>query len=230
MIEGGYDIEPWPAALEVAEVQRHKAALLRGAERARSDGHAGLVRTAFRGALYWERWLLAKEPGRHEEARVVSGLELARQAGDWKEADLLLAHADASSVLRALPFVEHWRRLVTAYLPEQVENEQELEGRFQDFKRRPSEETAQAVKACAARIAEIGSPLAVHSILARVDSELGLLDDAEMHYASLVICRPLWVPYVVQFTEHQAKRDLKRAFATIEAARRLFGPDFWLPL
>ena len=230
MSEGGYDIEPWPSTLEVPAVQEHKAALLRGAEQARGDGHESLARTAFRGALYWERWLLAKEPGRHEEARVVSGLELAREAGDWKEADTLLAHADASSVLRELPFVEHWRGLVTAHLPEQVANEQELEGKFQDFKRRPSEETARAVQACAARVAEVGSPIPVHSILARVDSELGRLEDAELHYASLLICRPLWVPYVVQFTEHQAKRDLKRAFKTIEAARHLFGPDFWLPL
>jgi hypothetical protein len=230
MSSDGYGIEPWPAALEVPEVKQHKSALLRGAEEARGAGHEALARAAFRGALYWERWLLSKEPGKHEEARVVSGLELSREAGDWKEADLLLAHADASTVLRDLPFVEHWRGLVAQHLPEQVANERQLEASFQDFKRRPSEDTAQGVKGCAAQVAEIGSPIAVHSILARVDTELGRGEEAEQHYAALLVCRPLWVPYVVQLAEHQAKRDLKQAFKTIEAARRFFGPDFWLPL
>ncbi|MCC6552335.1 MAG: hypothetical protein IT372_04840 [Polyangiaceae bacterium] len=226
----GSGIEPWPKALEVGEIQRHKAALIRGAEQARDEGHEALARTAFRGALYWERWLLTKEPGRHEEARIVSGLELARQAGDWKEGDLLLAHADGSEALRGQPFVEHWRELVAEHLPEQVANERQLEAAFQELKRRPSEETARAVKECASRVAQIGSPIAVHTILARVSNELGLIEDAERHYVALLLCRPLWVPYAVQLAEHQAKRDLKRAFATIEAARRLFGPDFWLPL
>src|SRR5262245_30983672 len=102
-------IEPWPAALEVTEVQKHKAVLLRRAEEERDAGREALARTVFRGALYWARWLITKEPGQHEEARLVSALELSRESGDWREADLLLSHADASSVLRALPFVEHWR-------------------------------------------------------------------------------------------------------------------------
>ena len=94
----------------------------------------------------------------------------------------------------------------------------------------PSDETVLAVRECADRVAEAGSPIAVHSILARVDNELGLWEDTEMHYEALLVCRPLWVPYAVQLAEHQAKRDIKRAFATIEAARKLFGPNFWLPL
>lgn len=223
-------IDPWPEKLEIPDVQQHKGTLIRQAEAARQEGYESLARTAFRGALYWERWLLSKEPGRHEEARVVSSLELSREAGDWKEADLVLAHVDASPVLRELPFVEHWRELVKESLPEQVKNEQELEAAFQEFKRQPSNETVLKVRVSAERIADIGSPIAVHSILARVDSELGLSEDAEQHLIALLVCRPLWVPYAVQLAEHQAKRDIKRAFATIEAGRRLFGPNFWLPL
>lgn len=223
-------IDPWPEKLETPDVQQHKGTLIRQAEAARQEGYESLAHTAFRGALYWERWLLSKEPGKHEEARVVSSLELSREAGDWKEADLVLAHVEASSVLRELPFVEHWRELVKEHLPEQVKNEQELEAAFQEFKRQPSDETVLKVRVCAERVADMGSPIAVHSILARVDSELGLSEEAEQHLIALLVCRPLWVPYAVQLAEHQAKRDIKRAFATIEAGRRLFGPNFWLPL
>jgi len=223
-------IQPWPDKLDVPEVQQHKGMLIRKAQAARTQGYDAVARTAFRGALYWERWLLTKEPGRHEEARVVSGLELAREAGDWKEADSLLAHLDSSPALREQPFVEHWRQLVIDSLPEQVQNEQALETAFQEFKRQPSDATVLGVRECADRIAEVGSPIAVHSILARVNNELGLWEDTERHYEALLVCRPLWVPYAVQLAEHQAKRDIKRAFATIEAARKLFGPNFWLPL
>jgi hypothetical protein len=223
-------LEPWPEKLEIPDVQQHKAMLIRKAEAARQEGYEDVARTAFRGALYWERWLLSTEPGQHEEARVVSGFELAREAGDWKEADSILAAVDRSDVLRDLPFVDHWRTLVAQSLPEQVQNERALETAFQEFKRQPSDQTVLAVRECADRVADVGSPIAVHSILARVDTELGLLEDAELHYEALLVCRPLWVPYAVQLAEHQAKRDIKRAFATIEAARRLFGPNFWLPL
>ncbi|EYF06861.1 Hypothetical protein CAP_1558 [Chondromyces apiculatus DSM 436] len=211
-------------------MQQHKGALIRKAQAARTAGYEAVARTGFRGALYWERWLLTKEPGQSEEARVVSALELSREAGDWKEGDLVLVHVDRSPVLQRLPFVEHWRALVAENLPEQVAHEQELETAFQEFKRQPSEETVLKVRETADRIAEIGSPIAVHTILARVDAELGALEDAEEHLTALLVCRPLWVPYAVQLAEHQSRRDIKRAFATIEAGRHLFGPNFWLPL
>ncbi|WP_437727923.1 hypothetical protein [Sorangium sp. So ce861] len=220
----------WPASLEVGDVQRHKSALMDAALAKRAEGKEPLARVAFRGALYWQRWLMTKEPGLHEEARVVSGLEFAREAGDWKEADLLLAHADRSSALAELPFVEHWKRLVAEHLPEQVSDEHELEEAFQEFRRHPSEEAAEGVRRCATAIAPLGSPVPVHTILARVAVNLGQTEEAEFHFAALVVCRPLWIPYVVQLAEHQAKLDLPRALRTIEAARRLFGPDFWLPL
>lgn len=230
MREENRRIQPWPEKLEVSDVQQHKGMLIRRAQAARVEGYEATARTAFRGALYWERWLLTKEPGRSQEARVVSGLELAREAGDWKEADSLLAQVDGLAELKDQPFVEHWRQIVAESLQEQVQNEQALETAFQEFKRQPSDVTVLAVRECADRVAEAGSPIAVHSILARVDNELGLWEDTEMHYEALLVCRPLWVPYAVQLAEHQAKRDIKRAFATIEAARKLFGPNFWLPL
>ncbi|AUX22148.1 hypothetical protein SOCEGT47_026490 [Sorangium cellulosum] len=230
MISEACGIAAWPSSLVVEEVQRHKSALIDEALRRRAEGGEPLARVAFRGALYWQRWLLTKEPGLHEEARVVSGLEFAREAGDWKEADLLVAHADASRALAELPFVEHWKRLVAEHLPEQVSDEQELEEAFQGFRRHPSEEAADNVKRCAGRIAPLGSPVPVHTILARVAIGLGRTDEAEFHLAALVVCRPLWIPYVVQLAEHQAKLDLPRALRSIETARSLFGPDFWLPL
>lgn len=230
MISEACGLCAWPASLVVEDVQRHKSALIDVALRMRADGKEPLARVAFRGALYWQRWLLTKEPGLHEEARVVSGLEFAREAGDWKEADLLVAHADQSSALAQLPFVEHWKKLVAQHLPEQVSDEQELEEAFQEFRRHPSEQAAEGVRRCATAIAPLGSPVPVHTILARVATGLGQTDEAEFHLAALVVCRPLWIPYVVQLAEHQAKLDLPRALRTIEAARRLFGPDFWLPL
>ncbi|WP_169796461.1 hypothetical protein [Chondromyces crocatus] len=223
-------LDPWPERLEVPEVQQHKGMLIRKAQAARTEGYEVHSRTGFRGALYWERWLLTKEPGQHEEARVVSALELSREAGDWKEADLVLVHVDRSAVLRELPFVEHWRKLVEEHLREQVANEQELESAFQEFKKQPTEATVLKVRETADRIAEVGSPIAVHTILARVNAELAEQEEAEMHLMALLVCRPLWVPYAVQLAEHQSRRDIKRAFATIEAGRRLFGPNFWLPL
>jgi hypothetical protein len=223
-------IDAWPASLQIEEVQRHKSALIDVALRLRVEGRAALARVAFRGALYWQRWLLQKEPGLHEEARVVSGLEFAREAGDWREADLLLANTDASSVLRDRPFIEHWRSLVAAHLPDQVEDEHEIESTFQVFRKHPCDDTAEEVRRCAERVAPLGSPIAVNTIMARVENQVGRGEAAEMHLAAVLVCRPLWVPYIVQIAEHQAKLDLSRALRSIEAARRLFGPDFWLPL
>lgn len=230
MISEACGIDAWPESLEVEAVQRHKGALIDVARRMRGEEREPLARVAFRGALYWQRWLLTKEPGLHEEARVISGLEFAREAGDWKEADLLVAHAEASSELKGLPFVEHWKALVAEHLPEQVDDERELEEAFQEFRRHPSEEGAEHVKLVAEQIAPLGSPVPVHTILARVAVQLNQSDEAEFHLAALVVCRPLWIPYVVQLAEHQAKFDLPRALRSIEVARRLFGPDFWLPL
>ncbi|WP_437602775.1 hypothetical protein [Sorangium sp. So ce590] len=230
MISEACGLCAWPVSLEVGDVQRHKSALMDVALQMRAEGKDPLARVAFRGALYWQRWLLTKEPGLHEEARVVSGLEFAREAGDWKEADLLLAHVDRSSALAELPFVDHWKKLVAEHLPEQVSDEHELEEAFQEFRRHPSEAAAENVRRCATAIAPLGSPVPVHSLLARVAVDLGQTEEAEFHLAALVVCRPLWIPYVVQLAEHQAKLDLPRALRTIEAARRLFGPDFWLPL
>ncbi|WP_437986383.1 hypothetical protein [Sorangium sp. So ce117] len=230
MISEACGLCAWPASLVVDDVQRHKGALLDKALQMRADNNEPLARVAFRGALYWQRWLLTKEPGLHEEARVVSGLEFAREAGDWKEADMLLAHADSSIALAGLPFVDHWKALVVQHLPEQVSDEHELEETFQEFRRHPSEEAAESVRRCATAIAPLGSPVPVHSLLARVAMDLGQTEEAEFHLAALVVCRPLWIPYVVQLAEHQARLDLPRALRTIEDARRLFGPDFWLPL
>lgn len=231
MISEACGIRAWPASLEVAEVQRHKGALMEVAQRLRGEGDEAFARVAFRGALYWQRWLLTKEPGLHAEARVVSALEFAREAGEWREADMLLGQVDdGSASLQALPFVEHWKGLVAEHLQEQIADEQELEEVFQIFTRHPDEDTADAVKRCAQRIAELGSPVPVHMILARVSAHFGRTEETEIHLAALVVCRPLWIPYVVQLAEHQAKLDLPRALRSIEAARRLFGPDFWLPL
>ncbi|XXT23505.1 hypothetical protein WME94_18375 [Sorangium sp. So ce429] len=230
MISEACGLCAWPASLVVEDVQRHKSALISVALQMRAEDKEPLARVAFRGALYWQRWLLTKEPGLHEEARVVSGLEFAREAGDWKEADLLVAHADRSAALAELPFVDHWKQLVAEHLPEQVSDEHELEEAFQDFRRHPSEQAAAGVRRCATAIAPLGSPVPVHTILGKVATDLGQTEEAEFHLAALVVCRPLWIPYVVQLAEHQAKLDLPRALRTIEAARRLFGPDFWLPL
>jgi len=235
MITYAFGVEAWPRSLEVADVERHKSHLIQQALYARLTQPAHVLRSVARGALYWERWLLEKDPRHAEEERVLSGLELAREAGDWKEAELLLAHCEASPDLKGRPFVEAWSTIVREHLPEQVDNEQRLEIAFQKFRgakdmqdEAARESLARDVMARAMEIAQIGSPVPVNYLLARVAAAQGWNDEAEISYGALLVCRPLWIPYIVQLSEHQAKTDLKKAFHTIEAAKGLLGKDFWL--
>jgi hypothetical protein len=235
MITVAFGVEPWPQTLQVQDVERHKSTLIQQALYARLTQPPIVFRTVSRGALYWERWLLEKDPRRAEEERVLSGLELARDAGDWKEAELLLAHCEASPELKSRPFVEAWTTIVRDHLPQQVDNEQRLEIAFQKFRgakdmedESAREGLAREVMARAKDIGAVGSPVPVNYLLARIASAQGWNDKAEAYYAALLVCRPLWIPYIVQLSEHQAKTDLKRAFHTIEAAKGLLGKDFWL--
>ncbi len=235
MITFAFGCEAWPKSLTVPDVERHKSILIQEALFARLVHPPMVFRTLSRGALYWERWLLEKDPGRCQEERVVSGLELARDAGDWKEAELLLAHCDASPEMKARPFVDAWSVIVRDHLPEQVENEQRLEIAFQMFKGAKTvedegarAELAREVMARATEIGQVGSPVPVNYLLARIAAAQGWNEEAEGFYAALLVCRPLWIPYIVQLSEHQAKSELKRAFGTIESAKSLLGKDFWL--
>ncbi|MRG97364.1 hypothetical protein [Polyangium spumosum] len=235
MITFAFGAEAWPKSLTVSDVERHKSTLIQQAMFARLTQPAMVFRTLSRGALYWERWLLEKDPGRCEEERVVSGLELARDAGDWKEAELLLAHCQASPELVGRPFVDAWSVIVRDRLPEQVDNEQRLEIAFQRFRGAKDvqdegarAELARDVMARAMEIGQVGSPVPVNSLLARIAVAQGWNEEAEGSYAALLVCRPLWIPYIVQLSELQAKTDLKRAFSTIETAKSLLGKDFWL--
>ncbi|MDI1446181.1 hypothetical protein [Polyangium sp. 6x1] len=235
MITFAFGAEAWPKSLAVPDVERHKSLLIQQAMYARLTQPAMVFRTLSRGALYWERWLLEKDPGRGEEERVLSGLELARDAGDWKEAELLLAHCEAAPDLVGRPFVEAWSVIVRDRLQEQVDNEQRLEIAFQKFRgaKNVEDEAARAelardVMARASEIGQVGSPVPVNSLLARIATSQGWNEEAEGCYAALLVCRPLWIPYIVQLSEHQAKTDLKRAFSTIETAKSLLGADFWL--
>lgn len=232
-----FGVEPWPRTLEKSDVERHKSLLIQQALVARRSQSLLVARTLARGALYWERWLLDKDPEHkdRERERVISGLELARDAGDWKEAELLLAHCEGSRRLALAPFVCTWRDVVRDHLPEQVENEQRLEIAFQRFRNAKNidNETARTdlareLMTHAREIGEVGSPVAVNNLLARISASVGWNEEAEQSYTALVICRPLWIPYIVQLSEHQAKTDIKRAFHTIETAKTMLGKDFWL--
>jgi hypothetical protein len=230
-----FGVEPWPRTLEKSDVEKHKSFLSEQALAARDSQSHLAARTLARGALYWERWLLEKDPGQKERERVISGLELARNAGDWKEAELLLAHCEASQRLALDPFVNTWRDIVRDHLPEQVENEQRLEIAFQRFRNAKTLENdtartdlARELVAHAKEIGEVGSPVAVNNLLARICASVGWNEEAEQYYTALVVCRPLWIPYIVQVSEHQAKTDIKRAFHTIEMAKTMLGKDFWL--
>lgn len=235
MITFAFGIEAWPHTLAVPDVVRHKSLLIQQAMYARQREPQIVFRAISRGALSWERWLLEKDPGHNEEERVISGLELARDAGDWKEAELLLAHCDASPHLKSRPFVDAFRVIVRDHLPEQVDAEQRLEIAFQRFRAAKDVEDeaarvelARDVMARATEIGHLGSPVPVHYLLARTAAALGWNEEAETYYNALLVCRPLWIPYIVQLSEHQAKTDLKRAFHTIESAKSLLGKDFWL--
>lgn len=230
-----FGVQPWPRTLEKDDVEKHKNSLIQQALAARDVQPKIAARALARGALYWERWLLEKYPDQREQERVLSGLELARDAGDWKEAELLLAHCDASPNLAQASFVASWRDIVRDHLPEQVENEQRLEIAFQSFRNAQTFEDEQArlyvsreIVDHAKAIGEIGSPVAVYNLLARVCASVGWNEEAEHYFAALVLCRPLWIPYIVQLSEHQARADIKRAFRTIEVAKALLGTDFWL--
>ena len=230
-----FGVEPWPRTLEKNDVETHKNVLIQQALAAR-DSHSQLVsRTLARGALYWERWLLAEDFDRWEQEHVISGLELARDAGDWKEAELLLAQCEGSRRLALAPFVSTWRDIVRDNLPQQVKNEQHLEIAFQRFHNAKTIEDqtartqlARELMGEAKEIGEVGSPVAVNNLLARISASLGWEEEAEQYYTALVVCRPLWIPYIVQLSEHQAKVDVKRAFHTIEVAKTMLGKDFWL--
>ncbi len=235
MMSFAFGVEPWPRTLEIPDVERHKSILIQQALYARITQPRIVHRTLARGALYWERWLLEKDPGRREQERVVSGLELARDAGDWKEAEMLLAHCEGSRRLALASFVTTWRDIVRDHLPEQVENEQRLEIAFQRFRstKAVEDETARTQLVCevmvnAKEIGDMGSPVPVNNLLARISVSLGRHEEAETHYTALLVCRPLWIPYIVQLSEHQAKTDIKRAFHTIESAKSMLGKDFWL--
>jgi hypothetical protein len=162
-------------------------------------------------------------------------LEFARDAGDWKEAELQLGHLDSSRNLVDEPLLETWREIVREHLPRQVEHEQRLEIAFQRFRNAQSTddeatkfELAKELSARARDIGNVGSPVAVNNFLARISVSMGWNEEAETYYTALVVCRPLWIPYIVQLSEHQAKADIKRAFRTLETARSLLGKDFWL--
>jgi hypothetical protein len=235
MIAYVFGIDPWPHALEKHAVEKHKSVLIQQALVARHSETLLVARTLARGALYWERWLLENDPDLREQERVISGLELARDAGDWKEAELLLALCEKSPHLTGAPFVAKWRGIVSRRLPEQVENEQRLEIAFQRFRNAKSmdDETertnlARELTAHVKAIGKVGSPVAVNNLLARIGAAVGWNEEAEMYYTGLVVCRPLWIPYIVQLSEHQAKNGIKRAFHTIEMAKALLGKDFWL--
>lgn len=227
--------ELWPRALESNDVEKHKDQLVQQAKQARAADSRLEARSLARGALYWERWLLERDPADKQLARVLSSLELARDAGDWKEAELLLGYWDAAHTDSFAPVLETWREIVREHLPLQVEHEQRLEIAFQRFRNALSNDDEAAklelVKELATQAKEIGnvgSPVAVNNFLARISASVGLHEEAETHYTALVICRPLWIPYIVQLSEHQAKADIKRAFRTLETARSLLGKDFWL--
>lgn len=230
-----FDVEPWPCSLDIEDVERHKNQLLQKASNAQDAGEKLVARSIVRGALYWDHWLIEKAPGQQHRERVISSLELARDAGDWKEAELLLEDYARIPQFASDAFVETWRDTVRNQLPKQVENEQRLEIAFQQFRNAQNVndddarlKLAREITAQARAIGEIGSPVAVNNLLARVSAFVGWNEAAEHHYLGLVVCRPLWIPYIVQLSEHQAKADIKRAFQTLEAAKALLGKDFWL--
>lgn len=244
------EVDLWPCALEWNDVEKHKGQLIALAKQAQAADSRLEARSLARGALYWERWLLERDVENKPLERVITSLELARDAGDWKEAELLLGHWDATSTATNEPALDTWREIVREHLPKQVENEQRLEIAFQRFRNvqsndedgtkqaqgpvsesRPQMTKLELLKELATRareIGNIGSPVAVNNFLARISASMGLQEEAEQHYTALVICRPLWIPYIVQLSEHQAKADIKRAFRTLETARALLGKDFWL--
>lgn len=230
-----YGVEPWPRTLEVPDVKNHKNVLIARAKEARGTESPLVARSIAHGALYWERWLVEKDLDGDKREHVISSLELARDAGDWKEAELLLAHCEQSPDFATDPLVETWRDVVREHLPKQVENEQRLEIAFQRFRNAKSIDDeaarlglARELTTQAKTIGEVGSPVAVNNLLARISAAVGWNDEAETYYMGLVVCRPLWIPYIVQLSEHQAKADIKRAFHTLETAKALLGKDFWL--
>jgi hypothetical protein len=229
------EVDLWPHALELKDVEKHKGQLIQKAKLAQAADSLLEARSLTRGALYWERWLLDRDPGSEQRERVIASLELARAAGDWKEAELLLGQLDASRSVVDEPLLETWREIVREHLPRQVEHEQRLEIAFQRFRTVQSSddegaklELAKELSAQAREIGNESSPVAVNNFLARISVSMGWNEEAETYYTALVVCRPLWIPYVVQLSEHQAKADIKRAFRTLETARSLLGKDFWL--
>jgi len=229
------EVDLWPQALELKEVEKHKGQLVQKAQLAKAADSLLEARSLTRGALYWERWLLDRDTENGQRERVIASLELARDAGDWKEAELLLGHLDAAQCLVDEPLLETWREIVREHLPRQVEHEQRLEIAFQRFRNAQSTddeatkvELTKELSAQAREIGNEGSPVAVNNFLARICVSMGWNEEAETYYTALVVCRPLWIPYIVQLSEHQAKADIKRAFRTLETARSLLGKDFWL--
>jgi len=230
-----FGVGPWPRTLEKDDVESHKSLLIQQALVARDSQPQLVARTLAHGALYWARWLFDKNPDHWERELVISGLELARDAGDWKEAELLLTQCEGSRRLALEPFINTWRDIVREHLPEQVDNEQRLEIAFQRFRNAQMNadgtartDLARQLTSEANEIGEVGSPVAVNNLLARISASVGWKEQAEQYYTALVMCRPLWIPYIVQLSEHQAKVDVKRAFRTIEAAKAMLGKDFWL--
>jgi hypothetical protein len=234
MTINAYNFPVWPRSLEVPEVEKHKDFLIQRTQAAHRTEPKLVARSLARGALFWQRWLVEKDPENNGEQRFVVSLELARDAGDWKEAELLLAHCE-STRNGADPLMQQWRDTIRNRLPQQVENEQRLEIAFQRFRNAQTMnddtariELARELMARAKAIGEVGSPVAVNNLLARISASVGWNEEAETYYTALVVCRPLWIPYIVQLSEHQAKNDIKRAFQTLETAKALLGKDFWL--
>ncbi len=235
MTINAYNFALWPHSLEIPEVEKHRDFLIQRTAAAHRSEPKLVARSLARGALSWQRWLVENDAEHNAQPRMVVSLELARDAGDWKEAEVLLAHCEKLKNNGEDPVIQQWRDTIRNRLPQQVENEQRLEIAFQRFRNAQTMnddtariELARELMARAKAIGEVGSPVAVNNLLARISSSVGWNEEAETYYTALVVCRPLWIPYIVQLSEHQAKNDIKRAFHTLETAKALLGKDFWL--
>lgn len=84
------DLEPWPAARDLATLRRHKSRLILQADAAHAmaavDPMAGeLAHACDRGAACWEIWILLNTDQSYVDRKACahSAVSLARRAGDW---------------------------------------------------------------------------------------------------------------------------------------------------
>ncbi len=220
-------VQPFPADLSVAAVERHKSILIQQAHYLRSIGVLAEYRVASAGASFWELWLDKRDGGLRHEERILSALALAEDSGDWQEVERVLEVCKGSRALSHKRDVRESGRKLGAALREQRERRDAIAAAYSAVTSVDGGEFRFALS-MALELANSGPAKMAQWFVGRLLTRAGD-PGAVDHFRNAASCEPTNRAYIVSWADAVARLSVADAVSVLRSSAVVVGADdFWI--